>query len=317
MSGGAPAMARTAPRPCAPGIGLARRLWTAWLGMVLALAAPLATVLAQDGLVAIPPLQTRITDTTSTLNASRVQALTARLAQLEQETGAQIAVLMIPSTGSEAIEQYAVRAFESWKLGRQKVDDGILVVVAKDDRALRIEVGYGLEGVVTDAQAARIIRDQIGPRFAQGDFDGGVQAGVDSLVALVQGEALPPPTARTGASGGEGGISAGWLLGGAAVLLSFPIWISALVAGLVGLVVTGSIPLALMAAVGGTVLSLIGKVIGLGRGQASSSIFSSVLRGGAGGFAGRGGLRGGGGFGGGGFGGGGGRSGGGGASGRW
>src|SRR5690606_40381578 len=93
----------------------------------------------------------------------------------------------------EAIEQYAVRAFEQWKLGRESVDDGILFLIAKDDRQLRIEVGYGLEGAVPDILAGRIIREQVVPRFQQGDFAGGVEAGVNSLIALVDGEELPAP----------------------------------------------------------------------------------------------------------------------------
>src|SRR5690606_17894367 len=134
-----------------------------------------------------PPLQGRVTDLTSTLNAGQSQALSSKLADLEKRKGAQIALLLVPTTAPESIEQYAVRAFETWRLGRDNVDDGILLVVAKDDRALRIEVGYGLEGAVTDALAGRIIREQITPRLGQGDFYGGLQAGVDSLTKLIDG----------------------------------------------------------------------------------------------------------------------------------
>src|SRR5690606_17131766 len=162
---------------------------------------------------AIPELRQRVTDTTGTLDASTQDHLTQALAALEQRKGAQIAVLMIPTTGQEGIEQYAVRAFEQWRLGREDVDDGILFLIAKDDRRLRIEVGYGLEGAVPDLLAGRIIREQVAPRFAQGDFAGGVQAGVDSLIALVDGEALPPPQAAeasvdTGAAEDVFGIAA-------------------------------------------------------------------------------------------------------------
>src|SRR5690606_28051170 len=119
-----------------------------------------------------------VTDTTGTLDPATKTQLERTLADLEQRKGAQIAVLMIPTTGDEAIEQYAVRAFEQWKLGREEVDDGILFLVAKDDRRMRIEVGYGLEGAVPDLLAGRISREQVAPRFQHGDFAGGVRAGV-------------------------------------------------------------------------------------------------------------------------------------------
>lgn len=144
----------------------------------------------------VPALKQRVTDLTATLDASQNAALEARLAALETEKGAQIAVLIVASTGEESIEAYATRVFEQWKLGRKGVDDGILLLVAKDDRALRIEVGYGLEGAVTDVQAARIIRERITPAFREGDFFGGIQAGTDALSGLVRGEPLPEPTAR-------------------------------------------------------------------------------------------------------------------------
>ncbi|MFV3412569.1 TPM domain-containing protein [Pseudomonas nitroreducens] len=148
--------------------------------------------LLQAAPVAIPPLSARVTDLTQTLDAGRRAQLESQLAGLEQRKGAQIAVLLIPSTGEDSIEDYAVRAFEQWKLGRKGVDDGVLLVVAKDDRTLRIEVGYGLEGTITDVQAGRIIREQIVPRFKAGDFAGGIQAGVDSLVALIEPPAAAP-----------------------------------------------------------------------------------------------------------------------------
>ncbi|WP_152226830.1 YgcG family protein [Pseudomonas sp. SCB32] len=143
--------------------------------------------------VAIPPLSARVTDLTQTLDAGQRAQLESQLAGLEQRKGAQIAVLLIPTTGEDSIEDYAVRAFEQWKLGRKGVDDGVLLVVAKNDHALRIEVGYGLEGTITDVQAGRIIRDAIVPHFKTGDFAGGIQAGVDSLVALIE----PAATADT------------------------------------------------------------------------------------------------------------------------
>lgn len=165
-----------------------------WLAMAAALfSLCLQALPARAAEAAIPALTARVTDTTHTLDQATQDQLTKTLAALEQRKGAQIAVLMIPTTGSESIEQYAVRAFEQWKLGRKNVDDGILFLVAKNDRKLRIEVGYGLEGAVPDLLAGRIIREQVAPRFKQGDFAGGVTAGVNSLVKLVDGEDLPPP----------------------------------------------------------------------------------------------------------------------------
>jgi uncharacterized protein len=143
--------------------------------------------------VAIPPLSTRVTDTTGTLDSAAVQRIEAPLAALETAKGAQIAVLVVPTTGGESIEAYALRAFEAWKLGRQGVDDGILLVVAKNDRTVRIEVGYGLEGAVPDVAAYRVIQEYLVPRFREGDFAGGIEAAVGALAKLVQGEALPAP----------------------------------------------------------------------------------------------------------------------------
>src|SRR6185295_10628044 len=116
-----------------------------------------------------------------------------KLAAFEARKGSQIAVLIVPTTRPEAIEPYSIRVVEQWKLGRKGVDDGALLLVAKNDRALRIEVGYGLEGVLPDATANRIIEDIIVPRFKTGDLYAGVDAGVDAMIKVVDGEPLPPP----------------------------------------------------------------------------------------------------------------------------
>ena len=146
--------------------------------------------------VAVPPLTARVTDLAAALTPGQRSALERRLAEFEQRKGAQIAVLLVPTTAPEAIEQYAIRVAEAWKLGRKGVDDGALLLVAKDDRALRIEVGYGLEGVVPDAIAKRVIDEVIVPFFKRGDFYGGIEAGAAQLIRLVDGEPLPPPAAR-------------------------------------------------------------------------------------------------------------------------
>jgi uncharacterized protein len=153
--------------------------------------------------VPVPPLQARVTDLTGTLSAQQKGELEARIAAYEAKRGSQIAVLMLPTTKPEEIEQYAIRVAEAWKIGRKKVDDGLILVVAKDDRRLRIEVGYGLEGAIPDAVAKRVMDEKITPRFRDGDFYGGVRDGVDQLIRLAEGETLPPPAppARIPATG--------------------------------------------------------------------------------------------------------------------
>src|SRR5947209_11418512 len=141
----------------------------------------------------VPPLKSRVTDLTGTLNAQQRASLEQTLAEFEARKGAQLAVLIVPTTQPEAIEQYAVRVEEAWKLGRKGVDDSVLLVVAKDDRRLKFEVGYGLEGVLPDAIAKRIIDNDIVPRFREGDFYGGIRAGTDRIMRVVEGEKLPPP----------------------------------------------------------------------------------------------------------------------------
>ena len=155
--------------------------------------------------VAVPPLTARVTDLTATLTREQQAGLERMLQEFEARKGSQIAVLLVPSTKPEAIEQFSIRVAEQWKVGRKKVDDGAILIVAKDDRAVRIEVGYGLEGVLTDIASSRIIREVIVPRFREGDFYGGINAGLDRMMRLIDGEPLPAP-ARTTAPGAEGGI---------------------------------------------------------------------------------------------------------------
>ena len=274
----------------------------AWLALAL------CWVCVAGAEVPVPPLAGRVTDQTATLTAEQQAALEQTLQAFEARKGTQIALLMVPTTAPETIEQYALRVAEQWKLGRKKVDDGAILVVAKNDRALRIEVGYGLEGALNDATSKRIISEIITPRFQQGDFYGGIAAGVDQIVRVIDGEPLPAPTGKRG--GDTVGIQQ-YL----PVLL-----ILALVLGVVlrsvlgrfpGSVVTGGI-VAVIAwfLVGTAFIAIVAGVIAL--------LFTLV----GGGMVGRsvGGHRGGfgtGGFGGGGFSGGGGGFGGGGASGRW
>ena len=152
-----------------------------------------ATSMAHAALVAIPELKNRVTDLTQTLSADQQAQLEQKLAAFEQKKGSQIVVLMLPSTEPEDIAQYAIRVAEQWKIGRKEIDDGLLLIVAKQDRKLRIEVGYGLEGAIPDLTAKRVISEIISPKFKQGDYFGGLNAGLDQLIGLVEGEALPPP----------------------------------------------------------------------------------------------------------------------------
>ena len=144
-------------------------------------------------LVAVPPLSGQVVDQTGTLSAGDIASLTQTLRDLETRKGSQVAVLIVPTTDGEAIEQYALRVAEAWKVGRKKIDDGALLVIAKNDRRLRIEVGYGLEGALTDVTTKRIIDEDITPKFKTGDFAGGVSAGTDRMVRVISGEKLPEP----------------------------------------------------------------------------------------------------------------------------
>jgi uncharacterized protein len=155
-----------------------------------------AGMLPAQPLVPVPPLTGRVVDLTGTLSAAARDDLTARLAALEARKGSQIVVLLVPTTQPETVEQYALRVAEAWRPGRGAVDDGVLLLVALEDRAVRIEVGYGLEGAIPDATANRVIDEYVVPRFRAGDYAGGIRDAVDRLVALVDGEPLPPPPAR-------------------------------------------------------------------------------------------------------------------------
>ena len=152
-------------------------------------------------LVPVPALQQRVTDLTQTLTSEQQSQLEAKLAAFEQQKGSQIAVLIVPTTAPEAIEQFSIRVLDAWKLGREKQDDGVLLLVAKDDRKMRIEVGYGLEGAIPDVYAKRIISEIMAPSFRQGDFYGGINNAVEQVIKLISGEQLPAPTQSKPSSG--------------------------------------------------------------------------------------------------------------------
>lgn len=252
--------------------------------------------------VAVPALTARVTDLTGTLTAEQKSTLEARLQALETQKGSQLAILLVPTTQPETIEQYSIRVVDHWKLGRKKVDDGVLLLIAKDDRKLRIEVGYGLEGALPDVIAKRIIAEDITPHFKQGDFYGGIVAGITRIDAVIQGEELPSPQQKNNGTSIESylfflvffALISGSIL--RRILGTFP---GALVnGGLVGIVT--------MVLGGGILFAIIFGIV---------AFFFALIKGG-GGFGG-GGFGGGGFSSGGGFSGGGGGFGGGGASGNW
>lgn len=259
--------------------------------------------------VDVPALTARVTDLTGTLSTEQRSTLETRLQAYELQKGSQIVVLIIPSTQPETIDQYSIRVVEQWKLGREKVDDGVLLLIAKEDHKLRIEVGYGLEGILPDAVAKRIIAEDITPRFKQGDFFGGIDAGVTHIMAVVQGETLPAPQPSSKSQNTDYEplfvvLFFGTLIGGSLLRRILGKLPGALVTGsLVGLVVFLVNVGLIIAVIAGIVAFFITASTG-GRGMDIGSNY--------GGWSG-----GGGGFGGGNFGGGGGGFGGGGASGEW
>jgi uncharacterized protein len=289
------------------------------LPLVLLVAA-IPWVASAQNLQPIPSLERRVTDAADILPADQEAALEEKLASFEARKGAQIAVLTVASTMPEEIEQYSIRVVDAWKLGRKGVDDGALLIIAVEDRALRIEVGRGLEGVLTDLASNRIIDETITPLFRAGDYSAGINAGVDRMIGVVDGEPLPEPEQQWQGSEGGGFEDIIGLVFVLAIVLSailrkiFGRILGAVttggVLGVLGLLVTGAIGLALLAGVVGFVIALAGGV--------PTGRFASHGRRGRwdGGGFGRGGF-GGGGLGGGGFGGLGGGFGGGGASGRW
>ncbi len=268
--------------------------------------------------VAVPPLKQRVTDLTATLDPAQVRALDARLAAFEARKGSQIAVLILPTTQPESIEEFGIRVAEAWKLGRKGIDDGVLLLIAKDDHRLRLEVGYGLEGALNDATAKRIISEIITPYFKRGEYYAGMDAGVTAIIKVVEGEPLPPPAGYSSdAAGAESGNLEQVIGAGFVIFMMGNILLRQLlgrlpsgliVGGAIGLLVWGmllSLALAIAAAIVAFLLSLAFGPGGHGRS------FPSGWGGGTGGWGG------GGSFGGGGFSGGGGGFGGGGASGGW
>jgi uncharacterized protein len=288
-----------------------------WHRCALVLLACWAGVLAAQAPGTAEPLRARVTDLTGTLTAQQQARLESQLATFEARKGAQVAVLLVLTTQPETIEQYSMRVVERSELGRKKSDDGVLLLIAKQDRRMRIEVGYGLEGALTDALSKRIIAETITPLFRQGDFFAGIEAGVTQIIQVIDGEPLPPPDPRWRTPAPSLGqllpILFAVVFVGATVLgaLFGRGFGSVLTGALAGVVVWGALKLfavAMLAALAAAVIA--GFIGGSGRGWSSHARHGGWA-GGWGDFGGRGG-----GFGGG-FGGGGGGFGGGGASGGW
>lgn len=309
----------------------ARRGRRAWIGVLLLALLPLLAWAQAASEAPIPPLDAPVIDTTGTLTPEQRLELDRQAVQLQQRKGSQLQVLVVPSTAPESIEQYTQRVFDQWKLGRKGVDDGVLLVVAKDDRRVRIQPGYGLEGAIPDATANRIIQEYLVPRFRAGDYSGGIAEATAMLVKLIDGEQLPPPVSTHAAGSGSGGRLPLGFFGGlfaafAAQLLFAraprPLRgvLAALAGGGVGLLLSLSLFVAALTGAIGLVLGLLSGISpgrsvggGGGGGWGGGGWGGGGFGGGFGGFGG-----GGGGFGGGGgWGGGGGSSGGGGASGSW
>lgn len=282
----------------------------------------------------IPKLDSPVVDTTGTLSDLQRQTLEQQAVALQQRKGSQLQVLIVPTTQPETIEQYTQRVFDSWKLGRKGVDDGVLLVVAKDDRKVRIQPGYGLEGAIPDITAGRIIQEYLVPKFRDGDYAGGIEAATGVLVKLIDGESLPAPVSNQHAAGERDkrpsgrfivALFVGFVVANFARLFflglprSLRAIFTAVVAGGAALFFTWAV-------MASGVAALIGGLVGLSSNTPGRAVRRGGPRGpggwGGGGFGGFGGM-GGGGFGGGGFGGGGGwgggggSSGGGGASGSW
>ena len=298
-----------------------------WFALLLAFTFAAGTAGAQDkpgsdGLQAIPALSSHVIDSTNTLSPAERQGLDAKLTTFEQNRGAQVVVLMVASTQPEDITAFAQRVGDLWKIGRQNIGDGLLLVVAKNDRKVRIATTKALEGAVPDLAASQIIDTAIAPRFKQGDFAGGLNAGTDQLMARITGEALPAPERQRGARQTSRGFN--WT--DLAVFLFFAVPIGARVLSSVlgrkvGVLVTGgavggaawlftsSLLIAGAAGVAGLLFALVASLGAFGRGSALGGLGGF----GGGGFGGGGRGGGGGGF----SSGGGGNFGGGGASGGW
>ena len=273
-------------------------VWGRWLaGLCWALLLALLPAQAQQS---VPPLTGHVVDATGTLSAPQRQQMEAKLAAFEQSRGAQIVILLVPSTQPEDIASYSNRVANEWKIGRREVGDGLLLVVASNDHKVRIEVAKTLEGAIPDLAAKRIIDDAITPRFRQGDFAGGLTAAADQIMARISGEALPAPRAASK------GSAAGFQWTDLAVFMFIAVPVLATIArrvlgtklgalatgavvGVLALLLTASLLLASLAAVGALLYSLFSGLLpasgpGIGSGWGGGG-WHSGSGGGAGSFS--------------------------------
>ena len=254
-----------------------------------------AAVFAQ---LAVPALSAHVIDTTGTLDATQIQQLEQKLAGFEQTRGSQVVVLMVPTTQPEDIASYANRVASTWKIGRKEVGDGLVLVVAKEDHRVRVEVARALEGVIPDLMARRVIDQAITPLFKQGNFAGGLDAGVSQIMSLIEGESLPRPVAvKANAKGFE------WFDLAIFMFIAVPVVGSvarrilgrqlgsvatAGIAGGIALLVTTSVVVSILAAMVAFILSLFANVRHLGGGGLGGSAGGGGFSGGSGGaFGGR------------------------------
>jgi uncharacterized protein len=270
-----------------PGIGSRARYGLGFFLLLLCMSA--------SAVVGIPELSRRVTDLTSTLSAEQVTALENKLAAFEVKKGSQIAVLIVPTTQPKDIAEFGIEVADLWQIGRKGVDDGVILIVAKDERKLRLEVGYGLEGVIPDAIAKRIIAETITPYFKGGDYAGGIDAGVNQLMKLIEGEALPAAPAKPGKPNEGafmfilfGGLIVGFVLS-AMMGRVMGGMLAGLVSGMVAAVVTG-LAFSLAIFIGLMVFFIVGVRSTGGRGWSNGGGFGSggggSWSGGGGGFGG-------------------------------
>ena len=259
------------------------RIWRTLIAIVFAVA--IGTGAWAQSVLPVPALTARVIDQTGTLDAAQKKALEAKLASLEKTKGSQVVVLMVPTTAPEDIASYTQRVGDTWKIGRKGVGDGLLLVVAKDDRKMRIAPAKTLEGAIPDVLAARIIDETMKPLFRAGDFAGGIGGAVDQVTGLINGEALPPPQWENSSGGAEGSgntndandTGMGWqdlaiflffavFIGGAIVRSILGNKLGAVVmgggAGIAAFVVTSSIAIAAVAGILALVVTLFGAATG-------------------------------------------------------
>jgi uncharacterized protein len=263
--------------------------------------------------VVMPALSGRVVDQTGTLTVEAAARLEQKLRDFEVRKGSQIAILIVPTTAPETIEQFSIRVAEAWKIGRKKIDDGAILLIAKNDRKLRIEVGYGLEGALPDVTARRIIDEVITPKFKNGDFSGGVEDGIDRILKVIDGEPLPKPEPQHDWLG-AGGFDPGLLFNPFVIIGALVIGgiLRSMLGRLAGSLATGgliaviawfliaSLATSVLVGIIAFVFTLFGDSItsgggGRGRGGFSGGGFSSGSSSSSGGFSGGGGSFGGGG----------------------